>query len=167
LGKIRILGIDPGLATTGVSIIEGSGDSYSALYCSCIETKKNIMTHERLKLIYLGIDGIIKKYKPSFFAIEELFFSANVKTAVDVGQARGVSMLAAAVNGLRIYEYTPLEVKQAVVGYGRATKDQVKYMVRIILKMNLGDLPKKDDAWDSLAIAITHASFKRFKDAIG
>jgi crossover junction endodeoxyribonuclease RuvC len=165
LNKIRILGIDPGLATTGISVIESVNDnSYIALYCSCIETKKKDMIHIRLKKIYFAIDDIIKKYKPSYLAIEELFFSANAKTAIDVGQARGVSMLAASNNDLEIYEYTPLEVKQAVVGYGRATKDQIKYMVKIILNLQEDKFPKKDDAWDSMAIAITHASFKKFKD---
>ncbi len=165
LNKVRILGIDPGLATTGISVIESINDnSYIALYCSCIETKKNEMIHKRLKKIYYAVDEIIKEYDPAFLAIEELFFSANVKTAIDVGQARGVSMLAATNNDLEIYEYTPLEVKQAVVGYGRATKDQIKYMVKIILNIKEDNIPKKDDAWDSLAIAITHGSFKKFKD---
>jgi crossover junction endodeoxyribonuclease RuvC len=165
LNKVRILGIDPGLATTGISVIESVTDNaYTALYCSCIETKKNEIIHQRLKKIYFAIDKIIKEYLPAYLAIEELFFSANVKTAIDVGQARGVSMLAATNNDLDIYEYTPLEVKQAVVGYGRATKDQIKYMVKIILNLKEDNIPKKDDAWDALAIAITHASFKKFKD---
>jgi crossover junction endodeoxyribonuclease RuvC len=165
LNKARILGIDPGLATTGISVIELLGDnSYVARYCSCIETKKTDLIHQRLKKIYFAIDEVIKEYGPAFLAIEELFFSANVKTAIDVGQARGVSMLAATNHDLEIYEYTPLEVKQSVVGYGRATKDQIKYMVKIILNLKDDKFPKKDDAWDSIAIAITHASFKKFKD---
>jgi crossover junction endodeoxyribonuclease RuvC len=165
LNKSRILGIDPGLATTGISVIELLSDnSYKALYCACIETKKTELIHQRLKKIYFAIDEIIKQYVPAFLAIEELFFSANVKTAIDVGQARGVSMLAATNNDLDIYEYTPLEVKQAVVGYGRATKDQIKYMAKIILNLQDDKFPKKDDAWDSIAIAITHANFKKFRD---
>ena len=165
---IKILGIDPGLARTGISVIENTNTSpYTAVFCACIETQKNEEIHRRLQKIYFAIDEVIRKYKPTQLAIEKIFFSANAKTAIDVGQARGVSMLAATNNGLEVHEYTPLEIKQAIAGYGRATKDQIKYMVKILLNLNKDMFPKKDDAWDALAIALTHASFKKFKDKTG
>jgi len=162
--KKRILGIDPGLETTGISIIDISNPScYTVVYCDCIITSKKKKIPERLSEIYLGIDKVIKKYKPLYLAVEEIFFSANVKTAMNVGQARGTALLAGYLNGMEIFEYTPLEIKQAIVGYGRATKEQIQYMVKMILKISDIDAStKKDDAWDSLAIAICHANSSSF-----
>jgi len=152
--KTRILGVDPGLATTGVAILDIAGSSYNPVYCSCIITKKNKPICERLNKIYTSI-------------IEEIFFSANVKSAINVGQARGVSIIAGSINNLEICEYTPLQVKQAVVGYGRATKKQIQYMVKVILglsdDMENNFLSEKDDAWDAMAIAICHANSSRFQ----
>lgn len=163
----RILGIDPGIQTTGISVIEcSSGGSYRTLYCSCIETLKGKKTEERLSEIYSFINEIIMKFKPYCLAVEELFFSSNAKTVINVGQARGVMLLCASNNNISVFEYTPLEVKQAIVGYGRATKDQVKYMVKVLLKINENDFPQKDDAWDSLAIAICHANSSRFNEIL-
>ena len=109
---------------------------------------------------------LIKKFEPDCLAIEELFFSSNTKTAISVGHARGVLMLAGSINNLKIYEYTPLEIKQAVVGYGRATKKQIKYMLKIILKTGDDFFPKKDDAWDAMAVSLCHANNHKFRDKI-
>jgi crossover junction endodeoxyribonuclease RuvC len=164
---MRILGIDPGLQTTGISVIEcQTGGVYRTLYCSCIETLKDKKIEQRLSEIYSFINDIILKFKPYCLAVEEIFFSSNAKTVINVGQARGVVLLCASNNNINVFEYTPLEVKQAIVGYGRATKDQVKYMVKVLLKVNEADLPKKDDVWDSLAIAICHANSSRFNELL-
>ena len=164
--RIRILGIDPGLETTGVSILDVKNGEYCPIFSGCIITKKNKPIGERLEEIYREINQLIKKYCPDCMAIEEIFFSINVKTAMDVGQARGISMLAGTINNLKIYEYTPLQVKQAVVGYGRATKKQIKYMLKIILKVEDNFFPGKDDAWDAMAISICHANNKKFQDKV-
>jgi crossover junction endodeoxyribonuclease RuvC len=163
----RILGIDPGLQTTGISVIEFSpGGNYRTLYCGCIETNKDKKLEKRLSEIYSFINDIVLRFKPDCLAVEEIFFSSNAKTVINVGQARGVILLCASNNNINVFEYTPLEVKQAIVGYGRATKDQIKYMVKVLLKINEADFPYKDDAWDSLAIAICHANSSRFIDNI-
>lgn len=164
--RIRILGIDPGLETTGVSILDIKRGEYYPVYSNCIITKKNKPTCERLKEIYEAINQLIKKYCPDCLAVEEIFFNMNIKTALDVGQARGVSMLAGSVNKLGVYEYTPLEVKQAIVGYGKATKKQIKYMLRIILGVKDDFFPKKDDAWDAMAISVCHANNSKFKNKV-
>ncbi len=163
----RILGIDPGLQTTGVSVIEiSSSKAYKIIYCGCIETAKEKKLEQRLVEIYHSVNEIISLYNPYCLAIEEIFFSSNAKTAINVGQARGVVLLSACINNIGVFEYTPLEVKQAIVGYGRATKDQVKYMVKILLKIAEPQTPRKDDAWDSLAIAICHANSSKFNENI-
>jgi len=165
--KTRIMGIDPGLATTGVAILDVTGRSYNPVYCDCIITKKNKPTCERLNKIYTSINKLVLKYSPACIAIEEIFFSANVKSAINVGQARGVSIIAGSVNNIEICEYTPLQVKQAVVGYGRATKEQIQYMVKVILGtkdcVENNFFSEKDDAWDAMAIAICHANSSRFQ----
>ena len=163
---IRILGIDPGLETTGVSILDVKGGKYQPVYSGCIITQKIKPTCERLEEIYLEINRFIKEYCPDCIAIEEIFFNVNTKTALDVGQARGVSILAGSINNIKIYEYTPLEVKQAIAGYGRATKTQIKYMLRIILGVKENFFPKKDDAWDAMAISVCHANNRKFKEKV-
>lgn len=163
----RILGIDPGLQITGISIIEALNSSnYRALYCGCIETLKVKNIEHRLAQIYSITNDIILKYKPHCLAVEEIFFSSNAKTAINVGQARGVILLSACINNIKVFEYTPLEVKQAISGYGRASKEQVKYMVKVLLNIKEEDLPKKDDVWDSLAVAICHANSSKFNENI-
>jgi len=164
--EFRIIGIDPGLATTGVSVLDVKGSKYLPVYSSCIITSKNDTMSVRLKDIFNELSLLIKKFEPDCLAIEELFFSSNAKTAISVGHARGVLMLAGSINDLKIYEYTPLEIKQAVVGYGRATKKQIKYMLKIIL--NTGDdfFPNKDDAWDAMAVSLCHANNHKFRDKI-
>ena len=164
--RIRILGIDPGLETTGIGILDIKKGDYYPVYSDCIITKKTRPICERLEEIYTTINQLIKKYCPDCLVIEEIFFNMNVKSAMDVGQARGVSILAGSVNKLEIYEYTPLEVKQAVVGYGKATKKQIKYMLKIILKIEDDFFHKKDDAWDAMAISVCHANNKKFQDKV-
>ncbi|WP_313757100.1 crossover junction endodeoxyribonuclease RuvC [Tissierella sp.] len=158
-----ILGIDPGIAIVGYSIVECSGNKFKAIDYGCIRTDSDILFPDRIKIIYTKLTEIIEKYNPEDLAVEELFFNKNVKTAIKVGQARGVEILAAVNKGLNIYEYTPLQIKQSVVGYGRADKNQVQEMVRILL--NLKEKPKPDDVADALAVAICHGSSIKFKES--
>lgn len=160
-----ILGIDPGFAIVGVGIIEYKGNKFRTVDYFALTTKAHTPIEERLKIIYDGITEAINKYKPDFLAVEELFFNNNAKTAIQVGQARGVILLAGVNANLPIYEYTPLQVKQAVVGYGRADKTQIQQMVKAIL--NLSEIPKPDDVADALAIAVCHAhSYKMVKTGV-
>ena len=160
-----ILGIDPGFAIVGVGIIEYSGNKFRTIDYFAITTKANTPIEERLKIIYDGISDAIKTYKPDFVAVEELFFNNNAKTAIAVGQARGVILLSAVNHKVPIFEYTPLQVKQAVVGYGRADKTQVQQMVKAIL--GLKAVPKPDDVADALAIAVCHAhSYRMIKSGV-
>lgn len=150
-----ILGIDPGTAITGYGLISYQGNHLKHIGYGVIRTLPKYSPAQRLKQLYQELQAIIVQYRPDVMAIEELFFNRNVTTALAVGQARGVIILAAANLDLEIAEYTPLQVKQAVVGYGRAEKQQIQEMVRILLC--LPGLPKPDDAADGLAIAICHA----------
>lgn len=160
-----ILGIDPGFAIVGVGIIEYKGNKFRTIDYFALTTKAHTPIEERLKIIYDGITEAINKYNPDFIAVEELFFNNNAKTAIQVGQARGVILLAGVNANLPIYEYTPLQVKQAVVGYGRADKTQIQQMVKAIL--NLSEIPKPDDVADALAIAVCHAhSYKMVKTGV-
>ena len=148
-----ILGIDPGLATTGYGVIQKENNGDFKIICNgIIATEAKQIFSERLKEIHQQLDKIIKKYKPNKVAVEELFFCKNVKTALSVGHARGVIILTASQNGLPVFEYTPLQIKQAVASYGRADKKQVQSMVKILL--NLKEDPKPDDAADALSVAI-------------
>lgn len=149
-----ILGIDPGLAITGYAIIEKNGSKFEMIDYGCILTKKDKKLEFRLFEISKKLEKIISKYKPNKIAIEQLFFCKNAKTAMVVGQARGVILLIATKNNLPIFEFTPLQIKQTVSGYGKADKRQVQKMIQIIL--NLKELPKPDDAADALAIAYTY-----------
>ncbi|NLV89018.1 MAG: crossover junction endodeoxyribonuclease RuvC [Tissierellia bacterium] len=157
-----ILGIDPGIAIVGYSILEVNGNKLKAIDYGCIRTDASKTFPERIKIIYDRLIELIDEYKPVDLAVEELFFNKNVKTAILVGQARGVEILAAVNKGLEVYEYTPLQIKQAVVGYGRAEKEQVQEMVRVLL--NLKEKPKPDDVADALAVAICHGLSLKFKD---
>ncbi|NLK43950.1 MAG: crossover junction endodeoxyribonuclease RuvC [Tissierellia bacterium] len=157
-----ILGIDPGIAIVGYSIVEVNGNKLRAIDYGCIRTDSNITFPERIKIIYDRLIELIDEYNPTDLAVEELFFNKNAKTAILVGQARGVEILAAVNKGLEVYEYTPLQIKQAVVGYGRAEKVQVQEMVKILL--NLKEKPKPDDVADALAVAICHGLSLKFKD---
>lgn len=150
-----ILGIDPGMAITGYGVIESGNNTLKVIDYGVITTPSTLETPKRLVTIYEGMHDLIARYEPAEVAIEELFFNKNVKTALTVGHARGVAVLAAAKTGLDLYEYTPLQVKQSVVGYGRAEKSQVQQMVKLLLKLE--DIPKPDDAADALAVAICHS----------
>ncbi len=158
-----IMGIDPGIAIVGYGIIELNGNTYRVLDYGAITTKAGVPTPDRLNEIYQDMNDLIVKYKPDDIAFEELFFNKNVKTAITVAQARGVEVLCAKKNHLDIFEYTPLQIKQALVGYGRASKRQVQEMVKLIL--NLKEIPKPDDVADALAVAITHGSSIKFKES--
>ena len=146
-----ILGIDPGTATTGFGAIKKT-KKLSLIAYGCITTSADLSTADRLNKIHKELSSLIKKYKPNIVAVEDIFFFKNLKTAVKVSQARGVILLTAAKAKIRITEYTPLQVKQAVACYGRADKAQVQKMVKTLL--NLKEIPKPDDAADALAIAI-------------
>jgi len=148
-----ILGIDPGTATTGYGIIKKEQDKIACLDFGCILTSSRETSEKRLLEIYDEVVKLIKKWKPEIVAVETLFFFKNEKTAFSVGQARGVIILAAVKEKKNIFEATPLQVKQAVSGYGKADKSQVQKMVKLLL--NLKEIPKPDDAADALAIAIT------------
>lgn len=152
---MRILGVDPGYAIVGLGVIEYEGNKFKVIDYDKITTSAKDDLPERLKILYNEMTAYIDKYKPDAIAVEELFFNNNAKTAINVGQGRGVVLLAAAMSNIPIFEYTPLQVKQAVVGYGRATKEQVQQMVKVLL--NLEKIPKPDDVADALAIAVCHA----------
>ena len=150
-----ILGIDPGYAIVGYGLINYEKNRFSVVDYGAITTEAKTPFNQRLLIIFNSLDELIKKYKPEAMAIEKLFYNTNAKTVIDVAQARGVIMLAAELNGIQAFEYTPLQVKQSVVGYGRAEKKQVQEMTRVIL--NLEKVPKPDDTADALAMAICHA----------
>jgi crossover junction endodeoxyribonuclease RuvC len=152
---MRILGIDPGIGRCGWGVIESQNGKLNMLNCGCIETSPKQTVEKRLEEIHRKIVKLIKTYSPDALSIEELFFNTNAKTAFVVGQARGVILLAAAQNNLEIAIYTPLQVKLALTGYGRAEKPQVGQMVKTLLALK--EIPKPDDTADGLAIAITHA----------
>lgn len=160
-----VLGIDPGLATTGFGLIEDDSQGRIALVdYGIIETSANWDMSNRLVSLYDQVSSIILLHKPDQVAVEKLFFQKNVKTAMMVGQARGVVLLALAQHELLPAEYTPNEIKQAVCGYGSAGKQQIQLMVQALLNMN--DMPKPDDAADALAVAICHLSYANYHKAI-
>lgn len=159
---MKILGIDPGYAILGYGVVEKIGNKFTVLGYGAVETDKNMAMPDRLKVLYTDLMEIIAKYNPDVASVEELFFNTNVKTAILVGQARGVAIVACANSGLDIFEYTPLQIKQGLVGYGRADKKQVQAMVQRIL--NLKEVPKPDDTADALAAAICHGHSAEYHD---
>jgi crossover junction endodeoxyribonuclease RuvC len=150
-----ILGIDPGFAITGYGVVSYTGNCFKMLDYGTIQTKADVAFDKRLLFLSEGLSEIISRYSPEAAAIEELFYNTNAKTVIKAAQGRGVGVVTCALKGLPVYEYTPLQVKQAVVGYGRAEKQQVQQMVKAILCLE--EIPKPDDAADALAIAICHA----------
>ncbi|MDD3648210.1 MAG: crossover junction endodeoxyribonuclease RuvC [Candidatus Dojkabacteria bacterium] len=152
--KNTVLGIDCGLATTGWAIVEKAGNVYEAVSYGVVKTNSRQKLGTRLQEIYNSLSEIVSKYKPKSAGIESLFYFKNQKTVMVVGQARGVTLLALADKKLQTYDYTPLQVKQAVTGYGKAEKAQVQIMVKRILKLK--EMPKPDDAADALAVAVCH-----------
>lgn len=154
-----ILGIDPGYAIVGYGVLEFSNNSFKVLGFGAITTQAGTPFELRLKTIYEDMNEIIDTYKPDCLSIEKLFFNTNQKTVIDVAQARGVVVLAAVRKGITVNEYTPLQVKTAVTGFGRAQKKQVQEMIRRTL--NLKQVPKPDDTADALGLAITHGRTSR------
>jgi crossover junction endodeoxyribonuclease RuvC len=151
---MRILGIDPGYAIMGWGIVDMQGNHFTPVAYDSITTSKDMQPVDRLKCIYNELMGIIAEYSPEVASIEELFFNTNTTTAIMVAEARGVAMLACVNSGVEVYEYTPLQIKQALTGHGRAEKKQMQEMVRMFL--NLEKVPKPDDTADALAAAICH-----------
>jgi crossover junction endodeoxyribonuclease RuvC len=160
-----ILGIDPGTATMGWGVIRQEGSRLRYVQHGAITTPADWPIPRRLGRLFDGVTQIVEGYRPDTVAVEELFFNTNVTTAITVGQARGVAILAAYRAGIEVAEYTPLQVKQAITSYGRADKRQVQEMVRALL--NLREIPRPDDAADGLAIAITHAFSSRMPGKVG
>ena len=151
---MRILGIDPGLAIVGWGVIEVAGGRFYPVACGAVTTPAHTPVEDRLSMIYDDLSALMDKYRPEEMAIEELFFNHNQTTAIPVAEARGVALLCAKQHGIRVEEYTPMQVKQAVVGYGLAEKKQVIAMVTSLLKLPAP--PKPDDTADALAIALCH-----------
>lgn len=149
---MNILGLDPGTAITGYGVIKKENNVLACVTFGCIKTEAYLNAAERLMLLKRELANIISIHKPDAAAIEKLFFTTNAKTAISVAQARGVALEILASSGVTIHEYTPLQVKQAVTGYGKAEKIQIQKMVKLLL--NLNEIPKPDDAADALAIAI-------------
>ncbi len=162
---MRVLGIDPGYAILGYGIIDVNGSRLTPVVYGAVTTESTMDMPDRLKHLYTRLMEIIAEFEPDVSSIEELFFNTNAKTAILVGQARGAAILACINSGVEVFEYTPLQIKQALVGYGRAEKEQVQYMVKTLL--NLKEAPKPDDVADAVAAAICHcnsaASMNRIK----
>jgi len=152
---MRILGIDPGSESTGYGIIESDGSEHHSVAYGAVSTDPIRPFHQRLLEIYRELSAILQEHQVDAVAVEEVFYAANVQSALKLGHARGVALLAAAGKDLPVFEYSPLEIKNSIVGYGRAEKGQVQAMVRFLLK--LPEIPSPDDAADALAVAICHA----------
>ncbi len=162
---MRVLGIDPGLATTGYGVVENNNQNFQGLDYGIISTPSAQTLEQRIFSIYNNVIILVNRFSPEMVAVEKLFFCKNISTAVQVGEARGAIFTAAAEKQLPIFEYTPLQVKQAVVGYGRAEKRQVQHMVAIILK--LPQIPSPDDAADALAVALCHLQSYKWQQLTG
>jgi crossover junction endodeoxyribonuclease RuvC len=156
-----LLGVDPGSRVTGYGLVEKKQSRMICIHAGTIAPPANLPLYQRIHKIFESMVGIISRYQPTQMAMEDIFFSKNVKSALKIGHARGAVMIAAAQCGLEVFEYTPLEIKKAVVGYGRATKEQVRSMVEVIL--SLRKTPPLD-ASDALATAICHLNWTRFED---
>ncbi len=152
---MRILGVDPGLAKLGWGVVEKVNNKLAPVAYNCIRTSSKNEMSFRLEQIFNELTEVIKHYQPVALSVEKLFFHKNVTSALVVGQARGVVLLTARIGGLEVFEYTPLEIKQALVGYGRAEKQQVQNMVRVLL--SLKEVPRPVDAADALGAAICHS----------
>ncbi len=159
MDKLRILGIDPGIAIVGVGVVDKDVRGYKPVFYDAVTTPAHTPLELRLLDVYNRLSKIIGEYKPDAVSVEELFFNNNAKTAIAVGQARGVILLAAVQYGVPVFEYTPLQVKQALTGYGRADKKQIQQMTKALL--GLPAVPKPDDVADALAIALCHGNSTR------
>ncbi|MHB1295422.1 MAG: crossover junction endodeoxyribonuclease RuvC [Anaerolineae bacterium] len=160
-----VLGLDPGLATLGYGLVRGDGQELEAVAYGVVRTPAGMAIAERLVLLHDALAEIIARYRPDESAVEELFFGTNARTAIMVGEARGVVLLTLAQAGLPIAEYTPMQVKQATTGYGQAVKQQVQEMVRILLCLDA--IPRPDDAADALAVSICHHHSARLMALVG
>ncbi len=158
---MRVIGIDPGTAITGWGVVEGDSHRLQMMASGVITTPAGMPLPQRLQIIYRELAAVVAEWQPETSAIEELFFSKNAKTALAVGHGRGAAMLALANANLPIFEYKPLEVKQAITGHGGADKKQMQQMVKLLL--NLDDIPRPDDAADALAVAICHLHSARLR----
>ncbi len=157
-----VLGIDPGTATTGYGVVgRTTDDVFVLLACGVIRTQPETAMHLRLLEIFQDLRGLIAEFDPDIVAVEKLFFGRNVTTAITVGQARGTVLLAAAMDGKQLVEYTPAEIKQAITGYGNADKQQMQLMVQHLLELE--DIPRPDDAADGVAIALCHLQTARYR----
>jgi len=161
----RILGIDPGFGRLGIAVIEARDGAWVPLCYGCLETKKSMPFTERLQALYTAVHDVVKKYKPTCATLEKLFFSKNVTTAIQVGEARGVVLLACADAGVPIIECTPNEVKQAVTGYGKADKKQIQQLV--MMQLGISGKRMQDDAADALAIALAGGALHTWKARTG
>jgi crossover junction endodeoxyribonuclease RuvC len=161
---MRVLGIDPGYDRLGWGIVEGNNHKFQTVSFNCITTEKNISMSKRLVILFDAINEILQKYMPDVLSVEDLFFNTNAKTAIAVGQARGVIMLAAEKKKIPVFSYSPLEIKMAITGYGRADKNQIQQMVKKIL--GLAKIPKPDDIADALAVGLTHSFAGKFRKNI-
>ena len=162
---MRILGIDPGVAIVGYGVIEYNKNAFKVIDYGKITTPAHTLLPKGLKMVYDGMTQLVETFKPDVVSMEELFFNTNVTTAIAVGHARGVLVLATENAGVPLAEYTPLQIKQAVAGYGRADKNQVQQMVKRFL--NLTEVPKPDDTADALAVAICHAHSASLSGKLG
>ena len=153
---MRILGIDPGLATLGYGVIEADRGNYKLIQFGTVTTPPGVPMPQRLRAIYSGVSQLMDIYQPDDVAFEELFFAKNITTGMAVSAARGVALVAVANRTDNIYEYTPMQIKQAVTGYGGADKHQVQHMVKLLLHMQ--EIARPDDAADGLAVALTHSN---------
>ena len=157
-----VLGIDPGYALMGWGVVEQKGSQLRLLGYGCIETKAGVPMQHRLRSLQLGVRDLVNIYHPDEVAFEELFFAQNVTTALMVGAARGAAIIAAAEYTENLYEYTPMQIKQAITGYGKADKKQIQQMVKLLLRLD--EVPKPDDAADAIACAITHCQAGRMRE---
>ena len=160
-----VLGIDPGLATLGWGVLKNDRGSFETIEYGVVLTPKEESLPVRLAMLEEGVNKLIDKYHPDEIALEELFFNNNITTGINVAQARGVILLTCVKKCGRLYEYTPLQIKQALTGYGRADKKQMQIMVKTLLRLD--NIPKPDDAADALAVALTHCQTSRFSSSFG
>jgi len=161
---VRILGIDPGVAITGYGVVDERGSVFKRVASGCIYTRQELPAAARLELIFNQLSELLRIYNPQTMALEKIFFNKNIRTALQVGEARGVVILAAAISRVDLFEYTPLQVKQAVAGYGKAEKGQVKQMVQLLLELK--QKLTVDDEADALAVALCHLQHRRWNEAI-
>ncbi|MCE5253369.1 MAG: crossover junction endodeoxyribonuclease RuvC [Actinomycetia bacterium] len=159
-----VMGLDPGTASTGFGVILVAGNRLHAVEYGVVDTPAGLPLEQRLEQIYATVGEILRRHRPDATAVESLFFNVNVRTALAVGHARGVALLACSQAGCEVFEYTPQQVKQAVVGYGKASKEQVMEMVRVLL--GLAETPQPDHAADALGVAICHANSQGMRERV-